>query len=89
MLSGILIFGIAFVVPAANSLISFNRRPQLEGRVYTIAAIYAVAAIRAISRLQQAAAETAAGRAEGRSATPPSTRRCPNRCNLPSCRSGR
>jgi len=57
MLSGILIFGIAFVVPAANSLISFTVGRSLRVVVYTIAAIYAVAAIRAISRLQQAAAE--------------------------------
>jgi len=56
-LSGILIFGIAFVVPAANSLISFTVGRSLRVVIYTIAAIYAVKAIRAISGLQQATAE--------------------------------
>ncbi|WP_412050646.1 mechanosensitive ion channel domain-containing protein [Hoeflea sp. Naph1] len=56
-LSGILIFGIAFLVPAANSLISFTVGRSLRVVVYTIAAIYAVKAIRAISSLQQATAE--------------------------------
>ena len=52
-LAGILIYGIAFVVPAANSLISFTVGRSLRVLVYTIAAIYAVRAIRAISRLQK------------------------------------
>ena len=55
-LAGILVYGIAFVVPAANSLISFTVGRSLRVVVYTIAAIYAVQAIRAISGLQQAAA---------------------------------
>ncbi|MBC7280835.1 mechanosensitive ion channel domain-containing protein [Hoeflea sp.] len=56
-LAGILIFGIAFLVPAANALLSFTVGRSLRVVVYTIAAIYAVMAIRAISGLQQAAAE--------------------------------
>ena len=56
-LSGILIYGIAFIVPAANSLISFTVGRSLRVVVYTIAAIYAVKAIRAISNLQQKTAE--------------------------------
>ncbi|MDP2120238.1 MAG: mechanosensitive ion channel [Hoeflea sp.] len=53
-LAAILIYGIAFVVPAANALISFTVGRSLRVVLYTIAAIYAVNAIRAISRLQQA-----------------------------------
>ncbi|OCW59036.1 mechanosensitive ion channel domain-containing protein [Hoeflea olei] len=55
-LSAILIFGIAFVVPAANSLISFTVGRSLRVVVYSLAAIYAVRAIHALSRLQQEAA---------------------------------
>ncbi|MDP3523131.1 MAG: hypothetical protein Q8S27_01030, partial [Hoeflea sp.] len=53
-LAAILIYGIAFVVPAANALISFTVGRSLRVVIYTIAAIYAVNAIRAISRLQRA-----------------------------------
>ncbi len=56
-LSGILIYGIAFVVPVANSLISFTVGRSLRVVVYSIAAIYAVRAIRAISNLQQTVAK--------------------------------
>lgn len=56
-LSAILIYGIAFVVPAASSLISFTVGRSLRVLVYTIAAIYAVKAIRAVASLQKQAAE--------------------------------
>ncbi|MEM5470633.1 mechanosensitive ion channel domain-containing protein [Hoeflea sp. AS60] len=56
-LSGILIYGIAFVVPVANSLISYTVGRSLRVVVYSIAAIYAVRAIRAISNLQQTLAK--------------------------------
>ncbi|WP_052161356.1 mechanosensitive ion channel domain-containing protein [Hoeflea sp. BAL378] len=56
-LSAILIYGIAFLVPAASSLISFTVGRSLRVLVYTLAAIYAVKAIRAVSRLQKQAAE--------------------------------
>jgi small conductance mechanosensitive channel len=52
-LSGLLVFGIAFVVPATNSLVSFAVGRSLRVVVYTLAAAYAVNAIRALSRLQQ------------------------------------
>lgn len=56
-LAAILIYGIAFVIPAANSLISFTVGRSLRVVVFTIAALYAVRMIRAISRQQQIAAE--------------------------------
>jgi len=57
ILSRILIYGIAFVVPVAINLVSFTVGRSLRVAIYTVAAIYAVHAIRAISKLQQRAAE--------------------------------
>lgn len=56
-LAAILIYGIAFVIPAANSLISYTVGRSLRVLVFTVAAIYAVQMIRAISRQQQIAAQ--------------------------------
>ncbi|WP_422371804.1 mechanosensitive ion channel domain-containing protein [Hoeflea sp.] len=52
-LSGLLIFGIAFVVPATNALVSFTVGRSVRVVIYTLAAVYAVNAIRALSSLQQ------------------------------------
>ncbi|WP_420407887.1 mechanosensitive ion channel domain-containing protein [Hoeflea sp.] len=52
-LSGLLIFGIAFVVPATNALVSFTVGRSVRVLIYTLAALYAVKAIRALSSLQQ------------------------------------
>ncbi|PWW00336.1 small conductance mechanosensitive channel [Hoeflea marina] len=57
VLTGLLIYGIAFVVPAANVLVSFSVGRGLRVLVYTLAAIFAVCMVRAISRQQQIAAE--------------------------------
>lgn len=56
-LSRILIYGIAFVVPVAINLVSFTVGRSLRVLIYTVAAIYAVHAIRAISGIQHKAAE--------------------------------
>jgi moderate conductance mechanosensitive channel len=52
-LSALLIFGIAFVVPATNALVSFTVGRSIRVVIYTLAALYAVKAIRALSNLQQ------------------------------------
>lgn len=52
-LSGLLIFGIAFVVPATNALASFTVGRSVRVVIYTLAALYAVKAVRALSSLQQ------------------------------------
>ncbi|MEQ8480157.1 MAG: mechanosensitive ion channel [Hoeflea sp.] len=52
-LSGLLIFGIAFLVPATNALVSFTVGRSVRVVIYTLAALYAVKAIRALSNLQQ------------------------------------